>query len=433
MKKRLLPLILSLVMALSLVPMAGAEYIIQYPHLEIGQNGAVDFSDANNPRLSKNSSGQGWSWNASTYTLTLNNVNQPSLSLGIYEATKPVTIVVNGTNTLYSLSEGSSTGWTNAISTLTGSGTLNLTSSGSVDVVNGPIVNSASGFGVSTLNAGTITVKSQLSRSTTINGGCLIVDAREHIEKYGYKDENMKPLNSAVSASTQYVPETIFQGCILKDENGNPVTMKKEPVVYSAGNVVGYNMVAVKTDGSCATYVKIMAPGYTPFSDVKSGDYFATPVMWAVDQGITNGTSATTFSPNNTCTQGQIVTFIARAAGAKTVSGSNPYSNAAITSDQYYYNPLLWAYQSGIVTDTALNPNGGCTRSDVVLYLWRLAGSPKVTGSTFTDVPADAAYAQAVEWAVKEKITTGTSDTTFSPDQTCTRGQIVTFLHRDMA
>lgn len=155
--------------------------------------------------------------------------------------------------------------------------------------------------------------------------------------------------------------------------------------------------------------------------------------MWAVDQSITKGTSATTFSPNNTCTQGQIVTFIARAAGAKTVSGSNPYSNAAITSDQYYYNPLLWAYQNGIVTDTALDPNGGCTRSDVVLYLWRLAGSPKVTGSTFTDVPADAVYAQAVEWAVKEKITTGTSATTFSPDQTCTRGQIVTFLHRDMA
>ncbi|MBQ9852611.1 MAG: S-layer homology domain-containing protein [Ruminiclostridium sp.] len=431
MKKRLLPLILALAMALSMMPLASAEYIIETPHLEIGENGALYFEDENVPSLSKNSYGKGWSWNASTYTLTLNGVNDPSLSLGIYEAQKPVTIVVKGTNTMYSLSEGSQTGWYEATSTMTGSGTLNLTGySGGVDVVNGPTVNASKSFYVDTLKAGTVTMGNPLSMPVTVTGGCLIIDARDYLAQDSYTDESRK---SAIAISTERAPSDFLKDCVLKDKSGKTVTLEKRPIIFSSGSIYGYDLVAVKSNGDCADYVKITPANYNPFADVKTSDYFAKPVLWAVDKGITNGTSATKFSPNQTCTQGQIVTFIARAADAGTVSGSSPYSNSAITSDQYFYNPLLWAHKNGIVTDTAIDPNAGCTRSDVVLYLWRLDGSPKASGSTFTDVPSDAPYAQAVGWAVKEGITTGTSATTFSPDQTCTRGQIVTFLHRDLA
>ena len=169
------------------------------------------------------------------------------------------------------------------------------------------------------------------------------------------------------------------------------------------------------------------------FVDVSQSHYAYDPVVWAVKEGITNGTSATTFSPDKTCTQGQILTFLWRAVGEPKATIANPFTNSAVTSGQYYYNAMLWAYEQGIVTSKSLNPNAGCQRSDVALYLWRLAGSPAAVGATFSDVSSSAPYAQAVAWAVQEGITNGTSATTFSPSATCTRGQIVTFLYRDMA
>jgi len=169
------------------------------------------------------------------------------------------------------------------------------------------------------------------------------------------------------------------------------------------------------------------------FVDVSQSHYAYDPVVWAVKEGITNGTSATTFSPDQTCTQGQILTFLWRAVGQPKATIANPFTNSAVTSGQYYYNAMLWAYEQGIVTSKSLNPNAGCQRSDVALYLWRLAGSPAAVGATFSDVSSSAPYAQAVAWAVQEGITNGTSSTAFSPSATCTRGQIVTFLYRDMA
>ena len=169
------------------------------------------------------------------------------------------------------------------------------------------------------------------------------------------------------------------------------------------------------------------------FLDVQPDVYYYDAVEWAMDQNITAGTTASTFSPNDTCTQAQIITFLYRAVGSPTVIGRNVYTNSAVTSKQYYYQAMLWAYQNDIVTDADLNPNNDCTRSDVVTYLWRLAGKPSAGSSTFSDVPASADYAQAVAWAVQQGITAGTSKTTFSPNVTCTRGQIVTFLYRNMA
>lgn len=165
------------------------------------------------------------------------------------------------------------------------------------------------------------------------------------------------------------------------------------------------------------------------FSDVPVTSYYNTPVRWALEQGITTGTSDKTFSPDQTCTTAQILTFLWRAYGCPEPTIANPFTN--VSADQYFYKAALWAYENGMISGTEFDGSAPCTRARTMLFMWQAAGSPAVRGITsFTDVPADALYAQAVAWAVQNGITTGTSETTFSPDQTCTRGQIVTFLHR---
>ena len=173
-----------------------------------------------------------------------------------------------------------------------------------------------------------------------------------------------------------------------------------------------------------------LPPAPIVFEDVKTSDYFYTPVQWAVNEGITNGTSATKFSPNMTCSQAHILTFLWRAVDSPKPVIANPYSNPAVKNDQYFYAPFLWAWEKGLIGNTALDPNAPCSRSDVVTYLWKLEGSPKTGSANFTDIPSTAPYAQAVAWAVEQGITNGMSATTFGPDLTCTRGQIVTFLWR---
>lgn len=166
-----------------------------------------------------------------------------------------------------------------------------------------------------------------------------------------------------------------------------------------------------------------------PFTDVKANAYYAEPVKWAVNKGVTLGTSATTFSPNATCTNAQILTFIWRAAGSPTPSLANPFTN--LSGDEYYAKAAVWAYSMGMVSGTTFDANKACTRAMTVEYLWKQAGSPATAANgKFTDVPSGAAYAPAVVWAVSNGITVGTSGTTFSPDNICTRGQIMTFLYR---
>lgn len=166
------------------------------------------------------------------------------------------------------------------------------------------------------------------------------------------------------------------------------------------------------------------------FTDVKTGDWFAEPVKWAVERGITTGTSVTTFSPNNTCTKAHILTFLWRAKGEPMPTVTNPFSD--VKDRSYYYNAALWAYENGLVSGNSFKPDSLCTRAQTVTYQWKLAGSPAAPAAAFTDVSSTADYAAAVAWAVEKEITTGTSATTFSPNDTCTRGQIVTFLYRDM-
>ncbi|MBQ9968100.1 MAG: S-layer homology domain-containing protein [Oscillospiraceae bacterium] len=172
--------------------------------------------------------------------------------------------------------------------------------------------------------------------------------------------------------------------------------------------------------------VSIFAVG--GFTDVRDGDWFAEPVLWAVDDGITNGTTALTFSPNDTCTRAQILTFLWRAAGEPTPLMYCPFYDVA--ADAYYCEPAAWAYENGLVEGMLFEGSAPCTRADVVTYLWKLSGSPYAAPAAFADVPAYASYSQAVSWAVGNAITNGTGNGLFSPQNTCTRGQIVTFLYR---
>ena len=172
------------------------------------------------------------------------------------------------------------------------------------------------------------------------------------------------------------------------------------------------------------------------FMDVPADAYYAAPVDWAVEQGVTTGTDATHFSPKRNCTRGELVTFLWRAAGKpEPTSTENPFTDVKTTD--WYYKPVLWAVEKGITTGTGTNtfsPKRECTRGEVVTFLWRAAGKPEPTTTVnpFTDVE-DSFYYKAVLWAVENGITTGTSKTTFAPKRVCTRGEVVTFLYRDRA
>ena len=175
--------------------------------------------------------------------------------------------------------------------------------------------------------------------------------------------------------------------------------------------------------------VKPAEPIVGNFTDVKADAWYAEAVKWAVEKGITTGTSETTFSPSDTCTRAQILTFLWRAVGSPKSGAANPFTD--VKADDYYYDAAVWASEKGMATGSLFEGNTPCTRASTVIYLWQNAGSPDTAVSgEFADVPADAAYAKAVSWAVRNGVTSGTSETTFSPDDTCTRGQIVTFLNR---
>lgn len=171
-------------------------------------------------------------------------------------------------------------------------------------------------------------------------------------------------------------------------------------------------------------------PQKQAFTDVHKDAYYASAVSWAVENGITSGTSATTFSPDDTCTRAQILTFLWRAAGAPMPAKENPFTD--VKSSDYYYYAAVWANEMKMVTGKSFNGDTSCTREDTVIYLWKNAGTPFASNTTsaFSDVKAGTQCENAVLWAVENGITSGTSETTFSPDSTCTRGQIVTFLNR---
>ena len=183
--------------------------------------------------------------------------------------------------------------------------------------------------------------------------------------------------------------------------------------------------------------VSFMKAGGNPqtgvFVDVATGSYYEDAVDWAVENGITTGVSANRFDPNGVCTRAQAVTFLWRAAGSpKPETRTMPFTD--VPAGSYYYDAVLWAVENGITkgtSDTTFSPNMTCTRAQIVAFLWRSEKSPAAgSRNPFADVKATAYYAGAVLWAVENDITKGTTNTTFSPNADCTRAQIVTFLWR---
>lgn len=175
----------------------------------------------------------------------------------------------------------------------------------------------------------------------------------------------------------------------------------------------------------------VIEPG-NPFVDVSTSDYYYDAVLWAVENGVTNGTSATTFGPNMAVSRAQMVTFLWRAHGSPKATGTNPFTDVS-TSD-YYYDAVLWAVANGVTNGTSattFSPDMAVTRAQAVTFQWRAAGSPVVSGSSFGDVATDAYYVNAVTWAVANGITNGTGGNTFSPDVVVSRAQAVTFLYRE--
>lgn len=175
-------------------------------------------------------------------------------------------------------------------------------------------------------------------------------------------------------------------------------------------------------------------PG-TSFTDVPAGAYYEEAVGWAVEKGITKGTSDSTFTPDGVCTRAQAVTFLWRAAGSPAAkAGSLPFAD--VKAGSYYDDAVRWAVENGVTVGTSattFSPNATCSRAQIVTFLWRAQKSPAAgSANPFDDVANNAYYADAVQWAVQKDITKGTGATSFSPDANCIRAQIVTFLYRSM-
>ena len=186
--------------------------------------------------------------------------------------------------------------------------------------------------------------------------------------------------------------------------------------------------------------VKAEAPatpaGPVPFADVPAGAWFEAPARWAAEKGVTVGTSATAFSPEAPCTRAQVVTFLWRALGQPQVFGAELFTD--VERDSWYEEALNWAVENGITTgtsETTFSPEAPCTRAQVVTFLWRALDKPQAMNGAdlFTDVPEDAYFFQPVLWALDKGVTTGTGEGVFSPDAPCTRAQVVTFLYRALA
>ena len=211
------------------------------------------------------------------------------------------------------------------------------------------------------------------------------------------------------------------------DKDGKTVSLTDK-----GDGVYTFVMPASKVDVT-ARFAQVQKPEEKdPYGDVSKDSYYYDAVKWAAETGVTTGVGDGLFAPEWVCTRGQIVTFLWRASGSPAPKATElPFTDVA--ADAYYAQAVLWAVENGITngtSETTFSPNQTCTRAHAVAFLYRMSGSPAAAGSTFSDVAADAYYSAAVAWAVEKGITNGTSGTTFSPDDTCTRGQIVTFLYR---
>ena len=223
-----------------------------------------------------------------------------------------------------------------------------------------------------------------------------------------------------VKPDSGYVLETLT----VTDKNGNELTLKDK-----GDGKYTFTMPAGKVEVK-ATFMEDNSV-LNFFYDVPNGAYFYEAVKWAVDKGITNGLSDTMFGPYESCTRAQIVTFLWRAAGSPEPKTASSFTD--VPANAYYAKAVAWAVENGItngMTATMFAPDATCTRGQSVTFLYRALKGTASGSANFTDVKSDAFYADAINWAVANNVTNGTSNTTFSPNADCTRAEIVTFLYR---
>ena len=223
-----------------------------------------------------------------------------------------------------------------------------------------------------------------------------------------------------VKPDSGYVLETLT----VTDKNGNELTLKDK-----GDGKYTFTMPAGKVEVK-ATFMEDNSV-LNFFYDVPNDAYFYEAVKWAVKSGVTNGLTDTMFGPYESCTRAQIVTFLWRAAGSPEPKTASSFTDVPVST--YYAKAVAWAVENGItngMTETTFAPDATCTRGQSVTFLYRALKGTASGSANFTDVKSDAFYADAINWAVANNVTNGTSNTTFSPNADCTRAEIVTFLYR---
>ena len=276
----------------------------------------------------------------------------------------------------------------------------------------------------------------------------------------------LKDAKEATCTEVGYTGDKVCKWCGIVLEKGKEIPMKEHTVVDVAavaatcttdGMTAGTKCSVCGTvlsgcevvkalghdfkDGKCTRCGEkdpnYVPPVVNPFKDVEKSSPYYDAIIWAADKGVTTGKTADTFGINDGCTRAQIVTFLYRAAGSPAVKADtvNPFTD--VSKDSVYYNAILWAVEKGITkgtTETTFDPNAVCTRGQIVTFLFRASGNEKVaTGTDFADVASGSYCADAVAWAVANKVANGFADGTFRPEATCTRGQAVTFIYRALA
>lgn len=249
-----------------------------------------------------------------------------------------------------------------------------------------------------------------------------VLKAGEEIPALGHKTE-VKDAKAATCTEVGYTGDEV---CTVCGE-----TVKKGTEIPALGH---------KFENGVCTVCGAADPNYVvpnPFKDVEKTSPYYDAIIWAAKEEITTGKTADTFGIDEGCTRAQIVTFLYRAAGSPEVKADtvNPFTD--VSKDSVYYNAILWAVEKGITkgtTETTFDPNAVCTRGQIVTFLFRASGDEKVaTGTNFADVASGSYCADAVAWAVANKVANGFADGTFRPEATCTRGQAVTFIYRALA
>lgn len=319
------------------------------------------------------------------------------------------------------------TGWVDNVYTLTEDTKLTATLDGGAYKIN---------LGTNKLTGGTLTVNK--GATLTVYGhdaSAVLFSAEGKVtitikgETY-YSDANTYKINASVTLTK----DSTFT-CLESAASGVTVSNAKKGEPVDGYVTWTYKSSTSGGGGGSSTPVKPTEPTNPEkpvFTDVSTSAYYYDAVMWAIEKGITVGLTETTFGPDASCTRAQMVTFLWRLAGSPKATSTNPFGD--VNADSYYYDAVMWAVANNITSGTAadaFSPDAVVNRAQSVTFLYRYAGQPAVSGSsTFSDVSSDAYYANAVAWAAANGITVGTTDTTFSPDNDCVRGQIVTFMYR---